>query len=166
MDYGAEVSDYVDEYRAGYTGRIAPINEGPYTYGGVAEQRIIAHIDNDLTVHPVIGSGEVRVTDPETGGQKGQKPEQYSLLPVQALAQVARVYSYGAEKYDRNNWRKGYAWHLSYDAMQRHLHAFWGGEDLDPESGLPHLAHAMFHALTLLTFLSDPKYASKDDRAA
>lgn len=141
---------------------------------------VVAHIDPDLTVHNVLDdkwkevvelgyqrkmSGETRVTDPDTGGEKGQKAEQYSLLPVEALAQVARVYAYGAEKYSRNNWRLGYEWHLSYDAMQRHLNAFWGGEDTDPESGLPHLAHAVFHALTLLTFLSDPKYAPKDDRA-
>jgi len=107
---------------------------------------------------------EVRVTDPETGGQKGQKAEQYSLLPVAALAEVARVYGYGAEKYDRENWRKGYAWHLSYDAAQRHMNLFWGGEDLDQESGLPHLAHAQFHMLTLLTYMLDPKHKSKDDR--
>jgi hypothetical protein len=160
------MSDYVDEYRSGYVGPIPPITE----------KRVIAHIDPDLTVHDVIDSTsitfteprtdrEVRITDPETGGQKGQKAEQYSLIPVEAMAQVARVYAHGAEKYSRNNWRLGYDWHLSYDAMQRHLTAFWGGQDLDLDSGLPHLAHAVFHALTLLTYLSDAKYKSKDDRA-
>jgi hypothetical protein len=143
------MSDYVDEYRSGYVGPIPPVNG----------TRVI---DQSPPVH---GDGEVRITDPETGGQKGQKAEQYSLIPVEAMAQVARVYAHGAEKYSRNNWRLGYDWHLSYDAMQRHLTAFWGGQDLDLDSGLPHLAHAVFHALTLLTYLSDVKYKSKDDRA-
>lgn len=106
---------------------------------------------------------EVRVTDPDTGGQKGRKPERYGLIPVPALAEVARVYSFGAEKYDDNNWRKGYAWSLSYDALQRHVNAFWSGEEFDPESGLHHLAHAAFHLFTLMTYHNDG--LGKDDRA-
>lgn len=111
---------------------------------------------------------EVRVTDPTTGGQKGAKPEAYALIPVEALADIARVYGYGAEKYAPNNWRKGYAWSLSYSALQRHLNAFWSGEENDPESGLPHLAHAAFHILTLLTYSRPPRsgspYETLDDR--
>ena len=98
---------------------------------------------------------ETRITNPTTGGQKGQKPEQMSLLPIDALSAVARVYAFGAEKYDRNNWRRGYDWHLSYDAIPRHLMAFWNGEDTDPESGEPHMAHVIFHALTLITFMDE-----------
>lgn len=108
-------------------------------------------------------SEEIRVTNEKTGGQKGQKAEQFSLLPWPALGEIAKVYAFGAEKYDRDNWRKGYDWHLSMDAIIRHLAAFWAGEDLDPESGLPHLAHAGFHVLTLLTFLSED-YEALDDR--
>jgi hypothetical protein len=105
---------------------------------------------------------ETRVTDPRTGGQKGAKPEKFSMLPPQALGTVARVYGMGADKYARDNWRKGYAWSLSYDAMQRHASAFWAGEDLDPESGEPHMAHVVFHALALLTFMDE--FPDGDDR--
>jgi hypothetical protein len=59
----------------------------------------------------------------------------------------------GAEKYDRYNYLKGYDWHLSYDAAQRHAQAFWSGEDLDEESGLPHTAHAAWHFNALTSFL-------------
>lgn len=107
---------------------------------------------------------EVRIVDSETGGEKGMKPVRNSLIPVKALNVIARVYHYGASKYAAHNWRKGYDWSLSYDACRRHLDAFWDGEDLDPESGLPHLAHAGFHILTMLTFMLDPRYSSKDDR--
>lgn len=95
---------------------------------------------------------EVRYVDPTTGGEKGQKPEMYSLLPVPALAAIARVYAKGASKYASNNWRRGYPWSLSYDALMRHTTQFWDGEDLDPEWDYPHLAHAGFHIMSLLTF--------------
>ena len=95
---------------------------------------------------------ETRYTDPTTGGQKGQKIAQLGALEPKALMEVAKVAGFGATKYDRYNFLKGYPWSLSYDAMQRHLHAFWAGEDQDPESGLYHLAHAGWHCLALLAF--------------
>lgn len=95
---------------------------------------------------------EVRIVNATTGGAKGSKDARFDLLPWEALAEIAKIYGFGAKKYDEHNWRKGYDWGLSYAALQRHLAAFWSGEDLDPESGLPHMAHAGWHCLTLLTF--------------
>ena len=109
-------------------------------------------------------TGEIRVTDPDTGAQKGSKPERFDLIPTEPEKWLARVYGMGAAKYDDHNWRKGYAWSLSYAAMMRHLNAFWSGEDLDPESGLPHLAHAAWHCFTLMTFMTE--HPEKDDRYA
>lgn len=106
-------------------------------------------------------NGEVRVTS-ATGGQKGSKPERYDLIPVGPLAHLARTYGFGAEKYDDNNWQKGYDWKLSYAALQRHLNAFWGGEDFDPEIGTPHLANAAWHCFTLMWFMENrPEYDSR-----
>lgn len=95
---------------------------------------------------------EIRITNEATGGEKGQKPEQMSLLPVGPLRAVARHYAIGARKYSANNWRKGYDWSLSYDALTRHAQAFWSGEDIDEETGSPHMAAVVFHALALLEF--------------
>ena len=109
-------------------------------------------------------AGEVRQTSP-TGGQKGQKPEQYSLIPVEPLAEVARVYAHGAEKYSRDNYLLGYDYSLSYDALQRHVNAFWSGETCDRDSGLHHLAHAVFHCFALIAFGCDlERYDSFDNR--
>jgi hypothetical protein len=106
-------------------------------------------------------SKEFRATS-DSGGQKGRKLEAFGLLPYSSLAEVAKVYNYGAQKYSPHNWRKGYPWSWSFDAMQRHLAAWWEGEDQDQESGLNHLAHAAFHVLALLWF---QKHAvGKDDR--
>jgi len=115
------------------------------------------------TAAPKPASGEVRITDPKTGGQKGQKPAQLSYLPFDSLAEVSKVYQYGASKYARDNWKKGYKWSLNFDAMMRHMFAFWEGEDLDPESGCAHVGHAAWHALTLLWFMQH--YKEGDDRA-
>ena len=105
---------------------------------------------------------EVRVTNEKTGAQKGVKLRRYDLVPTDAVGQIAEVYGFGAQKYSNHNWRKGYDWGLSYGALQRHLEAFWNGEDTDPESGLPHLAHAGWHCLALLTFMRE--HPELDDR--
>lgn len=96
---------------------------------------------------------EVRVTDPNTGGQKGQKLCQLGALDPLALMEVGKVAGFGAGKYSRFNFAKGYAWSLSYDALQRHLHQWWAGQDCDDESELSHLGHAAWHCLALLTFV-------------
>jgi hypothetical protein len=107
---------------------------------------------------------EVRVINESTGGEKGAKPQAMALLPWDALPVVSEVYGFGAEKYEADNWRRGYAWSLSFSAMMRHLAAFWSGEETDPESGLPHLAHAAFHVMALIVFSGGKKYAELDDR--
>ena len=96
--------------------------------------------------------GEVRVTDPVTGGQKGQKDERFDLVPWDAMEEVARVYGVGAKKYDDHNWLKGYKWSLSLGALLRHVAKWAVGIDRDSETGCHHLAHAAWHCLTLLTF--------------
>ena len=107
---------------------------------------------------------ETRGVDPQSGGQKGIKLERFGLMPPKELASVAAVYGFGAKKYADRNWQKGYSWTWSYDALQRHLNLFWAGEFLDSESGLPHLAHAIFHCLALMYFHNNS--IGKDDRKA
>lgn len=109
-------------------------------------------------------SGEVRSVS-STGGEKGVKPEEYALIPWEAMDEIARVYAFGANKYAAHNWRKGYEWSKSFSALCRHIFAFWKGEERDPESGLSHLAHAGFHVLGMLTFwLDKDRYGEFDDR--
>lgn len=104
---------------------------------------------------------EVRVTS-ETGGSKGTKPCQLAFAAPEGLKALGEVYGFGATKYDPTNYRKGYAWSLSLHAMLRHILAFMAGEDFDPESGLPHMAHASWHGLTLVQYMKD--HPELDDR--
>ncbi len=80
------------------------------------------------------------------------KSEMLGFVDPNALLDVARVAGFGAGKYAKFNFTKGYDWSLSYNALLRHIMAFLAGEDLDDESHLPHLAHAAWHCLALLTF--------------
>lgn len=101
---------------------------------------------------------EIRITDPITGGQKGQKIERFDLVPAEPERQLALVYGAGAKKYDDDNWRKGYDWRLSVGALGRHINAWKRGERYDPEvselAGQPvsHLACAAWHCFCLMEF--------------
>lgn len=105
---------------------------------------------------------EVRTVDPDTGGEKGMKLARHDLIPMKALHELAEHYGKGCEKYTEHNWRKGLAWSKSYAALQRHITAFWGGEDLDPETGSKHVIASAWHCLTLATYMDEQK--AKDDR--
>lgn len=107
-------------------------------------------------------TGEVRVVDPVTGGEKGSKIQRYSLLPWAELDEVAAHYGRGAAKYSDRNWERGYRWSLSMDSLMRHLTAWWGGESTDPETGSSHLSAVVFHTLALRYF--EKNHPAGDDR--
>lgn len=65
------------------------------------------------------------------------------LIPSSALIAMAEVFGYGANKYGDYNWKGGIDHSRLYAAAMRHMVAYWGGETLDPESGLNHLHHAL-----------------------
>lgn len=112
-----------------------------------------------------VPAGEVRITDPKTGGQKGMKLERFDLIPVEPLEELARVYGRGASKYADDNWRRGYQWKLSFGAMMRHAWAFWRGESRD-ELGNHHLGCVAWHAFTLMWFEANrPELDSRHAKA-
>ena len=89
--------------------------------------------------------GGILNTTTETKGRKfdGGKLE-YGLLPPLALEETVKVLTFGAQKYERDNWQiVPDAKRRYFDAVQRHMWAWKQGEQMDPESGIHHLAHAM-----------------------
>lgn len=83
-----------------------------------------------------------------------EKPD-YSLIPPSALEDMVKVLTFGAEKYDRHNWKKLDNLEDRYfAAAQRHLWAVMRGETHDPESGEHHYAHALCCIMYLLEFYS------------
>ena len=80
------------------------------------------------------------------------KPE-WNLLPLAEVEDVVRVLTVGARKYAPDNWQKVPQARARYfAAAMRHLVAWWRGERDDPETGLPHLAHAGCCVLFLAWF--------------
>ncbi len=94
-----------------------------------------------------------------TGGRKFDGGKlQYGLLPPLALKATVEILTFGAEKYEPDNWK-----HVPdskrryFDAMQRHLWAWKEGEQNDPETGKNHLAHAM--CCLMFLYEHDVKYS-------
>ena len=96
------------------------------------------------------------------GIKHDQGKAQWHLLPLHLMEGVVRVLMFGAGKYAPWNWRKGMPHSQTYNALQRHLAAWAEGQDLDPESGLPHLDHAACCLLFLRTHTVE--HPELDDR--
>jgi len=98
----------------------------------------------------------------EVGGRKFDGGKlRYGLLPPLALKETVKVLTFGAEKYEPDNWqivpdsKRRY-----FDAMQRHIWSWKEGEIDDPESGIHHLAHAM--CCLMFLYEHDVKYSIDD----
>lgn len=89
----------------------------------------------------------------------------YDLLSIESLEELVKVLTFGSIKYEDRNWEKGIKFSRVYAAALRHLVAMWRGEDIDPETGLLHSAHAECNAHFLTQFLKNPElYKDFDDR--
>ncbi len=66
-----------------------------------------------------------------------------SLISLELMEEVAKVRMFGAKKYSRNQWKKGFRITRSCAAALRHIFLFLSGETYDKESGLYHPAHAI-----------------------
>lgn len=72
---------------------------------------------------------------------------------AEALEWVAKVGTFGAKKYSPNGWKKVPNGQERYeDALYRHWNAYLAGEEIDPESGLPHLAHMAWGVLAVMEY--------------
>ena len=92
-----------------------------------------------------------RPREQPTVGVKGDgDKERWTLVPWDGLEGALRVLEHGARKYSPDNWRKVPDLVERYtNALLRHQTAILLGEDLDPESGLPHAYHVLCNALFL-----------------
>lgn len=115
-----------------------------------------------VNIHPGIRS-DTGATDSQPAATKHDTGKtKWNMLPPGPLADIIAVLEFGAAKYGENDWRNGCEWSRPFNACMRHLWAWWRGEENDPESNLPHLAHAACNLLFLLEWRKTK--AGKDDR--
>lgn len=101
----------------------------------------------------------------EPGGVKADGGKaRFDLLTPSFLFGISRVLEFGARKYADRNWEKGISYGRVFGALMRHLWAWWGGEDKDPETGESHLYHAGC-CLMFLAHFEAGDYEPFDDRS-
>lgn len=95
----------------------------------------------ELTLPPSRNEPSYEDMKPSSGLKYDNDKPRTDLLDPDAMEGIARVLAFGAKKYAANNWRGGIAWSRLLGAALRHTFAIMRGEDIDPESGLPHVDH-------------------------
>ena len=89
-----------------------------------------------------------------TSGQKDDKEKnRLDLIEPEFIEGVGKVLTFGANKYEPNNWQKVEdAKDRYYAAALRHLIAWRKGEKTDSESGISHLDHVACNIMFLQHF--------------
>ena len=124
---------------------------------------------NILAQAPVVSTIDVPIEKLKATKFDAGKTD-WAILPIGASEEIIKVFEFGAKKYSRGNFLEGggLAYVRVLNSTLRHIYSFMRGQDLDPESGLSHLAHAGCNIYMLLTYeLSKPKNTvrNNDDRA-
>lgn len=86
----------------------------------------------------------------------------YDLVPPSSTKALAEVLTFGAKKYAPNNWRNNKELWRYEAALLRHIEAYRSGEDLDPETGFSHLAHAMTNIAFLIELTAQTEPCSDE----
>ena len=76
----------------------------------------------------------------------------YEFIDPMFLEDVAKVLTFGAQKYGDWNFKKGLESGRVYSALMRHIEAWRKGEKVDAETGITHLAHAAVNLMFLHYF--------------
>ena len=99
----------------------------------------------------------------------------FTLIPAGPLKDVARIFTFGAGKshVDEARAPDSEVNHLAPDvytdaapcinAALRHINAYLQGEDIDDETGLPHLAHAIVR-LFIAMVVPKPQWLMRSHR--
>lgn len=75
---------------------------------------------------------------------------QWGLVDFAALEGMVKVLEFGAQKYGIGNWQKGLTTVSIIESLLRHIFAYLKGEDIDSETGLKHVDHALCNAMFLV----------------
>lgn len=94
--------------------------------------------------------------------KKDQGKPAVEYIDPEFIIGIGSVLRFGAEKYSSMSFAQGIETSRLYASAMRHLLAWYGGEDNDPESGKSHLYHCASNLMMLDYTLRNNK--EKDDR--
>lgn len=94
----------------------------------------------------------------DTGLRYNTGKPMMELIEPGFMEEVAKILTFGAEKYEIDNWKKfdKIKRFQAYGSLMRHLEAHRKGEKTDPESGCSHLCHIVTNAMFLWWFERNP----------
>lgn len=100
----------------------------------------------------------VQNKDEEMARHNEGKPQMSFLGDFkEAIEEFAKVCEMGANKYGRNNWKKGGRKNVIIDSLGRHFIKLASGTEFDDESGLEHAAHIAWNALAYIQLKKEGK---------
>lgn len=114
---------------------------------------------------------------PETAAKADDGKVPLQLLCPTALEGTAKVLQFGRDKYTKitgkdasHNWKLGMPWSKVIGSILRHLFAIMRGEDIDSDSGLPHVDHLGCEIMFLQSYMAqgigeDDRYKYKGDKS-
>lgn len=92
-----------------------------------------------------------RLVGKKPGKKYDEDKLRFDLIPPITFKALASILTMGASKYGPNNWQNLEDFEARYTgALMRHLNAWRSGEKKDPESGHPHLWHALCNVVFLI----------------
>lgn len=101
----------------------------------------------ELYRESLILAGFVRIKNKQKNNLASYQVQQ--LLHA-GFAAVVDVSKFGCIKYEARNWEKGLFVESTFSSICRHYDSLCCGEDIDPESNLPHIYHIAWNAMALL----------------
>jgi hypothetical protein len=109
------------------------------------------------------------MSGPGEGYRDDSTKPRIDLLPHDAVMRVARVLTWACttrkpNPYPERNWELGMNWSRVFNSAIRHAFAMWLGQDLDPDSGLPHVDHFATNTMILCAYFARPHLKKFDDR--
>lgn len=123
-----------------------------------------AQIVEGVIMHGVPKEPAPSVHEPLASGKKyDQDKPMIALIPSSALEEEAKVWTFGANKYGKSQWKNGIKYTRILSALLRHTISLMAKNDLDNESKLHHAAHIRCNAGMLIEFYKTNR-TDLDDR--
>jgi hypothetical protein len=94
-----------------------------------------------MTLEEVFGAPPL-TPKPVTGQKKDTGKPAIDLIDAYFIEDVGGVLTFGAVKYEPDNWKRGMAIGKAMAGVLRHCWAIMRGEYVDKETGRQHAAHA------------------------